>query len=233
MSELFNSSFFSLFITFVGYFIGLSIKKKYKIALFNPIIIGSLFVIAILQLTKADLIAYEANTQMLTFLLYPATVCLAILLFKQLRLFEKYKVSILCGIVVGVLVNYLIVLIFALIFKFDQTTFVSLVPKSITTAIGISITQSFQGIVPITIFSIVVTGLLGYMIAEPVLKFFKITHPVAKGIAIGTSSHIVGTSKAVEMGETEGALSSLSIVVAGLFTLVIMLLLNTWVTTLL
>ena len=133
---------------------------------------------------------------------------------------KKNFKAIIAGIVSGVITGLCSILAMALIFGFTHEQYVTFLPKSITTAIGMGVSEELGGYVSITVAVIIITGVLGSVIAEGFLKLFKITDPCAKGIAIGTASHAVGTSKAMEIGKTEGAMSGLSIVVSGLLTVV-------------
>lgn len=165
--------------------------------------------------------SYNAGAKYLSYLLTPATVCLAIPLYEQVELLKKHSKAIVLGLISGVITSLVCVLVLALLFHFDHAQYVTLLPKSITTAIGMGISEELGGYVTITVAVIIITGVVGNMLAETVCRIFKIEEPVAKGIAIGASSHAVGTVKAMEIGEIEGAMSSLAIAVAGLLTVVL------------
>ncbi len=218
---IYGSAFFCVFITLLAYCIGLAVQKKFKHVLLNPLLIAIVLTAAALLLLDIDYEKYKANTSFISFFLTPATVCLAIPLYEQFELLKKNWVAVLCGIASGIVTCLISVFAFALLFKLDHTTYVTLLPKSITTAIGIGVTEELGGYVPITVAAIILSGILGNMFAPLFCKLFKITEPIAKGVAIGTSSHAIGTTKALELGEIEGAMSSLSIVVAGLLTVVL------------
>ena len=153
-------------------------------------------------------------------MLTPATICLAVPLYEQIGLLKKNYKAIIIGIIAGVLTSLTSVLLLVLLFRLEYASYVTLLPKSITTAIGMGVSEELGGYVPITVAVIIVTGVIGNMLAETVCKVFKINDPVAKGIAIGSSSHAIGTAKAMEMGDVEGAMSSLSIVVSGILTVI-------------
>ena len=195
-----NSLFFGAALSLAGYEVGLLLKKKFKMALFNPLLIAILCVMGMLQLMQVDYKTYNAGGQYISYLLTPATVCLAVPLYRQLTLLRKNLKAVVIGIVSGVLASMVSVLIFAKLFGLSHSEYVTLLPKSITTAIGM--------------------GVLGNVIAEAVLKVAKIEEPIAKGLALGTSAHAIGTSKAMELGPVEGAMSSLAIAVAGLLTVI-------------
>ena len=214
-----NSLFFGAALSLAGYEVGLLLKKKFKMALFNPLLIAILCVMGMLQL-MVDYKTYNAGGQYISYLLTPATVCLAVPLYRQLTLLRKNLKAVVIGIVSGVLASMVSVLIFAKLFGLSHSEYVTLLPKSITTAIGMGVSEELGGLVTITVAVIIITGVLGNVIAEAVLKVAKIEEPIAKGLALGTSAHAIGTSKAMELGPVEGAMSSLAIAVAGLLTVI-------------
>ena len=219
MREFLSSSvYFGVFISILGFQIGLFCKKKFKAAIFNPVLISTAFVILFLLLSNIRYETYYAGAQHLTYLLTPATVCLAIPLYKQLPLLKKNAPAILTGIFSGVAVNLLCIFLLSKWMGFSNQLYVTLLPKSITTAIGIALAEQFGGIPTITIVAIIVTGVFGNIAAESILRILRVTNPIARGLAIGTSSHVLGTARALELGEAEGAMSSLAIVVTGLMT---------------
>ncbi len=215
-----SSMAFGVVISIIGYEVGLLLKAKYKFGILNPLLISIVFVIGFLFLFNIDYESYNNSAKYLSYLLTPATVCLAIPLYQRLQLLKENWLAIILGIIAGATTSLICILIFAIIFKFDHQLYVTILPKSITTAIGMGISEELGGITTITVLVILVTGVFGNICAEGICKLFRITNPVAKGIAIGTSSHAMGTTKAMELGEIEGAMSSLSIVIAGLFTLI-------------
>ena len=158
--------------------------------------------------------------QYLSYLLTPATVCLAVPLYQQLNLLKKNLKAVAAGILSGVLTSILSVLGLSYLFGLSHDMYVTLLPKSITTAIGMGVSEELGGIVTITVAVIIITGVLGNIIADVVYRVFRIKEPVAKGLALGTASHAIGTAKAMEMGPVEGAMSSLAIAVAGLLTVI-------------
>lgn len=219
--EILSSSvFFGVFVSLLGYQLGLLLKKKFQWAVFNPLLIAIVFVIAVLKLLRIEYEAYYTGAQYLSYLLTPATVCLAIPLYQQLEALKRNWKAIAAGITAGVLSSLTSIFLLAKLFGLSHEQYVTLLPKSITTAIGIGISEELGGIVTVTVAVIIITGILGNMIAELVCKLFRITEPIAKGLAIGTASHAIGTVKAMEMGEVEGAMSSLAIAVSGLITVV-------------
>ena len=210
--------FLGVFITLGAYFLGIYIKQKWKLAIFNPLLMAIVFTMIFLLVSQMPYDVYYEGAKYISYLLTPATVSLAIPLYEQFEPLKKNVRAILVGIVTGVLTSMVSVLLLAMIFHFDHQEYVTFLPKSITTAIGMGVSEELGGYVAITVAVIIITGIIGNMIAESVCRMFHITEPVAKGIAIGSASHAVGTTKAMEMGEVEGAMSSLSIVLSGLLT---------------
>ena len=216
-----DSIFFGVFISIVTYEIGALIKRKWNVAIFNPLLISIALIIIFLVLFDVDYDTYEFGAKYLSYFLTPATVALAVPLYEQIEPLKHNWKAIIEGIFSGALTSALCVLILSIVMGLDHKQYVTLLPKSITTAIGMGLSEELGGIVTITVAVIVVTGVIGNMFAEQICKIFHIVDPVAKGIAIGSSSHAMGTSKAMEMGEIEGAMSSLSIAVSGLLTVVV------------
>ena len=219
---MFNSLYFGLTPSLFMYFTVDYLKKWIKTSLFNPLLISSLLIILILALLKIEYSEFNQSAQWLHFMLTPATIVLAVPLYQQFKLLQEHALVIFLGVLSGVIASLISVYLLSLLFGLDQTMLITLLPKSITAAIAIGVAEEYQGIVTITVAAVIITGITGNVIAEPVCKFFRIKNPIAKGIAIGTSSHVVGTSKAMEMGEVEGAMSSLAIVVAGLATVILL-----------
>ena len=221
MSELMGDSlFFGVVVSVLAYQAGLWIKRKWKLAVFNPLLISIFLVIAVLLIFDVDYERYNEGAKYLSYLLTPATVCLAIPLYEQLEQLKKNAKAIAAGILSGVLSSLVSVLALAAAFGLSHEEYVTLLPKSVVMDFGMGVSEELGGIVTITVAVIIVTGVLGNIIAELVCKIFRIHEPVAKGIAIGSASHAIGTAKAMEMGEVEGAMSSLSIAVSGLLTVI-------------
>lgn len=221
MKEFLSESVvFGAVLSLAAYEIGLLMKRKFKLAILNPLLIGTICVIAFLLIFRVDYKEYNEGAKYITYLLTPATVCLAVPLYEQLSLLKKNFMAVAVGILSGVLASLVSVLALAKLFDLNHQQYVTLLPKSITTAIGMGVSEELGGIVTITVSVIVITGVLGNVIAEFICKIFKIHEPIAKGLALGTASHAIGTAKAMEMGQIEGAMSSLAIAVAGLLTVI-------------
>lgn len=221
MNEILKDSvFFGVMVSILTYGIGVLLKKKFKLAIFNPLLISVSITMIVLVVLDIDYDSYYAGAKYLSYLLTPATVCLAIPLYEQMELLKNNLKAVIVGIIAGVVASMSSILGMAIVFGLGHKEYVTMLPKSITTAIGMGVSEELGGYVTITVAVIIITGVLGNMLAELVLKVCKIEQPIAKGIAIGTSSHAIGTVKALEMGEIEGAMSSLSIAVAGLLTVI-------------
>ena len=217
-----ESVFFWTFVSIAVFELFEAAKKKTGLAILNPLLMTIIVSVILILVTKTDTAVYKEKVFLIEYMLTPATVCLAVPLYEKINELKKNAVAIITGILSGVFSSAICILLTALIFKLDREIYLSFLPKSITTAIAIGVTEEIGGIQALTVIMIVVTGVLGGIIAEGICKIFKITHPVAKGAAIGTASHVGGTSAAIRMGETEGAVSGLSIAVAGLITVVVL-----------
>ena len=215
-----SSATVGIVISLLAYEIGLAAQRKWKLAVLNPLLISIVLVIAFLLVFHVDYESYNLSAKYLSYLLTPATVCLAIPLYLQLDLLKKNILAILGGVFSGVLASLGSVLAMSVLFGLDHAEYVTMLPKSITTAIGMGISEELGGYVTISVAVIIITGVLGNMSAEYICKLVRIKSPISIGLAIGTASHAVGTARAMELGEVEGAMSSLAIVVCGLCTVV-------------
>lgn len=220
MELLENSLYAGMFISLASYAVGMWLRKKTGLSFLNPLLVSIVLVILFLSLTGLSYQSYARGAESISFLLTPATICLAVPLYQQINLLKKHWKAVVAGIVSGVVSSLVCILLLALLFRFDHKTYVTFLPKSITTAIGMGVADELGGYVSLAVVVIIITGVIGNVLAEAVLKLFRIEEPIAKGIAIGSSSHAVGTAKAMEIGAVEGAMSSLSIVVCGLLTVI-------------
>lgn len=218
MSILTDNIFFGIVISLLAFEGGLYISRKTKLPFFNPLLIAILSIIAFLLAFNIDFEKYNNGAQFINMFLGPATVILAVPLYKQINLLKQNFFPIIIGILIGSLVGIISVILLCFIFGLENVLTISLLPKSVTTPIGIEITNQLGGLVPVTVLSIVISGIIGAVIGPYICKLFKIKNEIAVGIAIGTASHALGTTKALELGETQGAMSSLSIGIAGLIT---------------
>ena len=215
-----TSTFFGMFITLFFYSIGMVLKQRIKHPLMNPMLFAIVFTILLLYLCGIDYQTYNNSAKYISYLMTPATICLAVPLYRQLDTLKKNLMAVMIGITSSVIVTMVSVMAFSIFFGLSRASYVTMLPKSITTPIGIGVAEELGGYVAITAASIVISGILGNIFAETVCKMFGIREPIARGIAIGCSSHALGTVKALEMGEVEGAMSSLSIALAGILTVV-------------
>ena len=215
-----SSATVGIVISLLAYEIGLAAQRKWKLAVLNPLLISIVLVIAFLLVFHVDYESYNLSAKYLSYLLTPATVCLAIPLYLQLEQLKKNILAILGGVFSGVLASLGSVLAMSVLFGLDHAEYVTMLPKSITTAIGMGISEELGGYVTISVAVIIITGVLGNMSAEYICKLVRIKSPISRGLAIGTASHAVGTARAMELGEVEGAMSSLAIVVCGLCTVI-------------
>ncbi len=221
MTAIFQDSvFFGVMLSLAAYCLGLALKIKTGWSLMNPLLISIILVICVLLVTGVSYQSYSAGANCISYLLTPATVCLAVPLYQQVELLRRNFKAVMLGILSGVLASLVSVFLLALLFHFDHADYVTFLPKSITTAIGIGVSEELGGHVAVSVVVIIITGVLGNIFAESFLKLLRIKEPIAKGIAIGCSSHALGTAKAMEMGTIEGAMSSLSIVVCGIMTVI-------------
>ena len=218
---LHGSTFFCMAISLFGYEAGIFLRKKLKIGIFNPLLVSIIFVIIVLKVTGIDYDTYDKGANVLSYLLTPSTVCLAIPLYEQWELLKKNVKAVIAGLVTGTITSLTTVFVLALICRLSHEEYVTLLPKSITTAIGMGVSEELGGYVAITVAVIIITGVLGNMLGETICKVFRITEPISKGLAMGASSHAIGTAKAMEMGEIEGAMSSLAIAVSGILTVLL------------
>ena len=219
MNDFFRESMFAgVTLSLVAYLIGTLLKKKFKLGIFNPLLISIVVSIVVLVVGKVDYYTYNEGAKYLSWLLTPATVCLAIPLYEQWGLLLKNFKAVMLGLVAGTITSLTTVLALALICGLSHEEYVTLLPKSITTAIGMGVSEELGGYVTITVAVIIITGVLGNIFGELICKIFKIDEPISRGLAFGASSHAIGTAKALEIGEVEGAMSSLAISVSGILT---------------
>ncbi len=224
-----NSVFFGVFISIFFYETGVLLQRKLKLAVCNPLLVAIAGVILFLLASGISYENYEAGAKYISYFLTPATVCLAIPLYEQVELLKKYPGAIAAGIFSGVLTSLFCVFVLSLAFGLGHGEYVTLLPKSITTAIGMGISEELGGSVTITVAVIIITGIIGNMSAQSICRIFKIEEPMAVGIAIGASAHALGTAKAIEIGEVEGAMSGLTIAAAGLLTVILAPLFGTFI----
>lgn len=221
MTDLLSSSQFWLLISIGFYALGVEIQKKTGSPVCNPLLIASILVGALLIATGTPYQTYEESGKLISFFLTPATVALAIPIYRKLDVLLKNLLPILLGAFVGSMVSIGSVLLFSHLFGLSESTTLSLVPKSVTTPIAVAVAEMLGGVTSITAIAVVITGIIGAIILPTFLKCIGVRNPVQMGLSIGTAAHAVGTSRAIDLGETEGAISGLAIGVAGLLTALI------------
>ena len=226
MEGITNNPLFGVIISLIAFEIGKFNFNKTKLAIFNPLLIATIIVMGFLNIFHITVVDYMLGGNLIVFFLAPATVVLAIPLFQQIDLLKKHFIPIIGGGIVGAVVAILSVIILGKLLGIDHQLLVSFMPKSITTPIGIELSKMLGGIPSITVFAIIITGITGNVTAPFIYSIFRIKNPIAKGLGLGISSHAVGTSRAIEMGKVEGAMSALSIVIAGILTIILAPILN-------
>lgn len=223
MSELLTgASLFPIVLTLSTFLAGRYLQKKTGSALCNPILLSALAIMAVLCIGKIPNSTYQAGCKQFSWLLTPATVCLAIPLYEQMQVLKGKLPAILAGILAGTFTSLGCVSLLCWLFGLDTALRISLLPKSITTAMGIVLSEQLGGIPAITTAAIIVTGILGSIFGPTLCRLFHLDSEIAQGVAFGTASHVIGTSRASELSELSGAVSSLSLVVAGIITAIIM-----------
>lgn len=211
-----------LILTVAPYFFFVYIKKKLKWSFVNPLLFAIAVDMAVLLSFNIDTKTYQSGAKYVTMLLTPATIALAFPLYEELKTIEKDIVPIALSIIFGVFSSLLTVFVIYKIFLLEKVHFITLMPKSITTAIGIDVSRSMGGIVSITVFTIIFTGIFGAIVSDAVFKLMKIKSDIAKGVALGSASHAIGTAKANNMNELCGAASSMSLVISGILSVIIL-----------
>ena len=215
-----QSTYFGVVLSLLCYWIALKIAAKVKSTLCNPLMISIVLVVIVLSILGISYETYNKSASTLTYFLTPTTVCLAVPLYRQYEVLKSNLKAILAGIVSGCIACMITIAGLVKLFAFDAALTASMLPKSITTAIAIGLSEEIGGIPAITVACIMITGIFGACMASVICKVFKIDHPVAQGLAIGTSAHALGTSRALEIGEVQGAMSSLAIGIAGIMTVI-------------
>lgn len=220
MAELINTPLFGITISLLAFEIGCFVYNKTKKAFFNPLFISQALIVIFMLKFHISLEAYNKGGQYISFFLGPATVILAVPLYKKIKLLKENSIPIIIGITLGSVLGMITIVLLSKLFGLDMVLKQSIMPKSVTVPIGVEISSQLGGIPSVTAAAIIITGILGAILGPTICKIFRIKDKVAIGIAMGTSSHAVGTTKAMEIGEVEGAMSSLSIGVAGLITVI-------------
>lgn len=210
-------------LSFIVFKLAVMLYVKVRSPLLNPLMVTVVFIIAMLCIFQIPLDDYEQSAQAISFLLGPATVALAYSVYRQRQILKEHFIPIFCGCLVGSIVSMLSAYFLCEALGLGDDLAVSFIPKSVTTPIAIAVSQELGGITSITVAAVIITGILGAIFAPLMSKIFHVENRIAKGVAIGTCSHAVGTTKALEMGQLEGAMSGVSIAVSGLLTTAIVI----------
>ena len=218
MTELWESPFFGVTLTILAYWLGCRIQKKTGLVICNGQVLAVLMIIAVLTVFRIPYEAYNAGGSLINLFLGPATVCLAVTIYSQIDLLKRHLLPILAGCAAGTLAAVLSIWGMCRLFGLDRALTVSLMPKSVTTPIATAISEGQGGIVSLTVAAVIYTGILGNLCAPAMIRLFRVRDPMAAGLAIGACSHAMGTARALELGETEGAMSGLAIGLCGIFT---------------
>ncbi|MRM88409.1 LrgB family protein [Faecalicatena contorta] len=218
MEALYTSPYFGVALSVIAFGAGVRIQQKTKLPLCNPLIIAIVLIIGVLLVFKIPYDSYNKGGEIINMFLAPATACLAVSIFTKLSILKKYWLPIIVGCIAGSLASMASVYGMCRLFRLDQSLTMSMLPKSVTTPIAVSVAQAHGGVVPVTVVAVIFTGILGSIAAPLLIRIFKVSDSVAAGLAIGACSHAVGTSKAIEIGEVEGAMSGLAIGICGVVT---------------
>ena len=222
------SSFFAIALTLLVWQMACTLQKKTDSVLLHPILISVAGIILVLLALKIPNAVYQQGMSAFSWLLTPATVCLALPLYEQVKVLKKNLPAILAGVLSGTVTSLVSVFLLGRLFRMDRTMLISLLPKSVTTAIGAPVSEALGGVGSITVAAVIATGILGSVLGPALCKWFRIADPIAQGTAIGTAAHVIGTSKANEMGAVQGAVGSFSLVSAGLLTAFLLPVMYSW-----
>ncbi|MBK1469140.1 LrgB family protein [Parvimonas parva] len=221
MELMINSPLFGIFLTVITFIIGYEIQTKLGLKFLSPMVTSSVLIIAVLLIFKIPYVNYKEGADILTFFVAPATVVLAIPLYKNLDIIKKYFIPIFLGCLIGISVGAITGIILCNIFGINREILLSMLPKSVTSAIGYEISKKIGAIIEISMVFIVICGIIGYSVGELIFKIFKIDDKIARGVSLGSCSHVLGTAKAMELGEVEGSISTVSISISGVLAVIL------------
>lgn len=220
MNELTSSPYFGIILSIFAFELGIKINKKLKTPIANPLLIAILMIIAVLQVFRIPIENYNNGGEIITMFLAPATAALGISIYSQLEVLKKNWLPIVAGTAVGAAVSMCSVFVLCKLFRLDETLTASLLPKSVTTPIAIEVSSQLGGMIPVTVAAVIITGIAGAILAPLMIKVFHIKEPIAAGVAIGACSHAMGTTKALELGQIQGAMSGIAIGITGVMTVI-------------
>lgn len=219
--ELTASPLFGIVASIAAFELGVYLNRRTGSPVVNPLLVAIALVIALIKGLGIPLSNYQAGGQLISLFLGPATAVLALSIYSQLAALKRYFLPVVLGCLAGALTSMLSVLALCRLFGLSGEMTASLLPKSVTTPIAMEVCRQQGGVVPVTVAAVIVTGILGAVLSPALIRLFRIGHPVAQGVAIGAASHAVGTTKAVELGEVQGAMSGIAIGISGLITVVL------------
>lgn len=220
MKEIFQNPLFGIILCIFTYELGILLNKKLKTPIANPLLIGIVLCIVVLKIFNIPFASFNKGGSIISMFLAPATVALAVSIYTQYKLLKENLFPIIIGCAVGSLASMSSVYILCKLFRLDEKITYAMVPKSVTTPIAMAVSEQLGGVVPVTVSAVVLTGILGAIFAPTFIKLFRVKDSVAVGVAIGTCSHAAGTTKAMEIGDVEGAMSSIAIGIAGFMTVI-------------
>ena len=214
---------FGIVISLVAFQGAVLLNRKIKTPFLNPLLVAVTFIIIVLSVFHIPLDDYQAGAQVISYFLGPATAVLAYSIYRQIAVLKKHFLPILAGCLAGSVTSMVSAYALCRLFGLDESVAMSTLAKSVTTPIAMSVSEELGGITSITVAVVIATGIMGSILAPTLIRLFKVKSPIAAGVAIGTCSHAVGTTKAMEIGELEGAMSGIAIGVSGLLTMIIAL----------
>lgn len=221
MNELWASPFFGIAVSILAFWIGVKLQERLKSVLCNPLLIAIVLIAGLLSVFKIPYESYNAGGAIINMFLAPATACLAVSIYSKIQILKENWLPIVVGCTVGSVTSMGSVYLLCRLFRLDKAMTASLIPKSITTPIAVEVSAAHGGIVPVTVIAVIFTGILGSIFAPLLIRVFQVKDPVAAGLSIGACSHAVGTSRAVQLGETQGAMSGLAIGICGIITVIV------------
>lgn len=222
MEFLSGSSFFPVVLTLSIFFLAQRLQERWKLAVLNPILLSGIAIIFLLRPLGLSNEEYQSGCQVLSYLLTPATICLAVSFYEQFQNLKAHLLAVTLGVIAGMVANIGSVWLLCQLLGLDRPLLLSLLPKSVTTAIGTVLSQEIGGIAAITTAAICITGIAGNILAPSLAKLLKLQSPIAQGVACGTASHVVGTARAAQMSQLAGAVSSLALTLAGILTCIVL-----------
>ena len=221
MNELWASPFFGIALSILAFLAGVRLQARLKSVLSNPLLIAIILIAGFLSIFKIPYESYNAGGAIINMFLAPATACLAVSIYSKIQILKENWLPIVVGCTVGSVTSMGSVYLLCRLFRLDEAMTASLIPKSITTPIAVEVSGAHGGIVPVTVIAVIFTGILGSIFAPLLIRLFQVNDPVAAGLSIGACSHAVGTSRAIQLGETQGAMSGLAIGICGIITVIV------------